>query len=155
VPAGVAGLLVLLRARHWGARYTLNDPLLWILHLAHAWIGIGLALRGLAPFVPGIPPSIALHAVTAAGIGLLTLGMMTRVTLGHTGRMLAVPPSIGVAFGLLAFSAVLRVGGPLVAPSHLTIVLGAAAALWATSFCLYLVVYGRALVTRRSDGQPG
>jgi uncharacterized protein involved in response to NO len=155
VPAGLAGIAVLARARHWGAAHTLKNPLLWILHLGHAWVGIGLVLRGLAAWVPEVPQSIALHAVTAGGIGLLTFGMMTRVTLGHTGRVLAVGPSIAVAMVAMSVCALLRVVGPLVAPQHLSLVLGVAAALWSGAFSAYLVVYGRALVARRVDGQPG
>jgi uncharacterized protein involved in response to NO len=155
VPAGVAGIVVLARARHWGPKYTLREPLLWSLHLAHAWLGFGLVLRGLVPWVAALPPSIALHAITAGGIGLVTFSMMTRVTLGHTGRMLHVPPRVGVLLGLLATSGLIRVVGPIVAASRLSVVLAVAGALWSASFAGYLLVYGRALVTPRLDGLPG
>jgi uncharacterized protein involved in response to NO len=154
-PAGLAGVLALARARRWGARHTLEQPLLWVLHLGHAWVAVGLVLRGLVPFVPGLPASVALHAVTAGGIGLLTLGMMTRVTLGHTGRLLAVPRFIGAAMLALAVCAALRVFGPLAAPDHLTAVLGSAGALWCAAFGAYIVGYARALLTPRVDGLPG
>jgi uncharacterized protein involved in response to NO len=155
VPAGVAGIVVLARARHWGPKYTVREPLLWSLHLAHAWLGFGLVLRGLVPWVAALPPSIALHAITAGGIGLVTFSMMTRVTLGHTGRMLHVPPGVGVLLGLLATSGLIRVVGPMVAASRLSVVLAVAGALWSASFAGYLLVYGRALVTPRVDGLPG
>jgi uncharacterized protein involved in response to NO len=155
LPAGLAGILLLVRARHWGPKHTFSAPLLWSLHLAHAWFGIGLTLRGLTAWFPFVPPSIALHAVTAGGIGLLTFSMMTRVTLGHTGRMLVVPRGIGVVIGLLATAALLRVTGPLFAGSRLPLVLAAAGGLWSLSFAAYLAAYGRALVTPRVDGQAG
>ncbi len=155
LPAGLAGVVLFARARCWGPRHTLRDPLLWSLHLAHGWLALGLVLRALAPWVPSLPASIALHAVTVGGIGLLTLSMMTRVTLGHTGRMLAVVPSMGVALGLLSAAALLRVGGPVVAANHLLLVLAAAGGLWSASFVVYLVVHGPALFSPRADGQPG
>jgi uncharacterized protein involved in response to NO len=155
LPAGVAGLVVLARARHWGARHTLRQPLLWSLHLGHAWLGAGLLARGLVPVVPALPASVALHAVTVGGLGILAFSMMTRVTLGHTGRMLAVPTSIGVAMGVLLICALLRVFGPLVAPGQLGQVLGVAGALWSAAFFTYVVAYAKALVTRRVDGEPG
>lgn len=154
VPAAVAGAAVLGRARHWGPKHTSSDPLLWSLHLAHASLGAGLLLRGLTPWV-GLPPSIALHAITAGGIGLATLSMMIRVTLGHTGRMLQVPASIGAALALLSAAALLRVLGPLLAPSHLTVALTLAGILWSAAFAGYLLRYGRALVAPRVDGVPG
>lgn len=155
VPAGISGIVVLARARYWGPQYTLRDPLLWSLHLAHAWLGLGLVLRGLVPWVAWLPPSVALHVVTVGGVGLITFSMMTRVTLGHTGRMLRVPRAIGASMGLLAMSALIRVIGPMVAASHLSHVLAVAGAFWSASFAGYLGVYGRALVTARVDGLPG
>lgn len=154
-PAALAGMLLLARARHWGAGHTLGHPLLWILHLGHAWIAVGLLLRGLGPVVPSLPASIALHAITAGGIGLLTFGMMTRVTLGHTGRLLAVPRGVASAMVALALAALVRVAGPLAAPTELPLVLGTAGALWSVAFAGYALYYGRALFTPRVDGLPG
>jgi uncharacterized protein involved in response to NO len=154
-PAGFAGAMVLARARHWGISHTFGKPLLWVLHVGHAWVGVGLVLRGLVPLFPSLPPSLALHAVTAGGLGLLSFGMMTRVTLGHTGRMLAVPRSIALAMHALVCCALLRVFGPLVLPFHVPIVLGLAGTLWTAAFVTYVVVYASALMSRRVDGRPG
>ena len=155
LPAGFAGAMVLARASRWGIEHTFRQPLLWVLHVGHASVGVGLVLRGLVPLIPSLPPSLALHAVTVGGLGLLSFGMMTRVTLGHTGRMLAVPRSIGIAMLALALSALLRVFGPLVMPLHVPLVLGLAGALWSAAFVTYVIVYARALMTRRVDGRPG
>jgi uncharacterized protein involved in response to NO len=102
-----------------------------------------------------LPASIALHAITTGGIGLLTFGMMTRVTLGHTGRLLSVPRSVAVAMVALAVAALLRVVGPLAAPTELPLVLGTAGALWSVAFAVYALFYGKALFTPRVDGLPG
>jgi uncharacterized protein involved in response to NO len=114
-----------------------------------------LILRGLSPFVPGLSPSIALHAVTAGGIGLLCLGMMTRVTLGHTGRMLAIPQSMAWAMRALSLAVVLRVVGPVLVPSKALAALSFAALFWSIAFACYLAVYAKALVSPRVDGRPG
>lgn len=151
----LVGVLVLLRARHWGAKYTLGKPLLWILHLGGAFIGLGLILGGLTAFVPQLPASVALHTITAGGIGLLCLGMMTRVSLGHTGRMLAIGPSMVWSMRALVLAVLLRVVGPLIAPSHAPALYLLAALLWCAAFVLYLVNHARALVTPRTDGKPG
>jgi uncharacterized protein involved in response to NO len=133
-----AAALVALRTVHWGARHTLRDPMLWILHVGHAWIPIGLLLR---PFAP----SLGLHAITAGAIGSLTLGMMARVSLGHTGRPIVAPGSIAVAFVLVTLAAVLRVAT----------VLAPAALLWSLAFAIYVAAYAPMLVAPRIDGKPG
>jgi uncharacterized protein involved in response to NO len=155
LPAAAAGALVLARAVQWGAQHTLRQPLLWVLHLGHAWVGVGLLLRGLLSLVPVLPASLALHAVTTGGLGLLAFGMMVRVTLGHTGRMLTVPRSITLAMLALVVCAALRVLGPLVAPFQLPLVLAVVGALWSAAFLTYVVVYSRALVAPRVDGRSG
>ncbi len=155
VLAIAVGVFTFLRARDWGAERTLGNPLLWVLHLGSAWIGTGLILRGLSSFVPGLSPSIALHAITAGGVGLLCLGMMTRVTLGHTGRMLAVPPSMAWAMRALSLAVVLRVVGPVLMPSKTLVALSLAALFWSLAFGCYLAIYAKALVSPRVDGRPG
>ena len=135
--------------------HTLSNALLWPLHLGAAWIGVGLILRCLSAFVPGMPPGVALHAITAGGIGVLCLAMMTRVTLGHTGRMLAIPRPMVWAMGALSLAVFLRVLGPLLVPSHYPLALGIAALFWSLSFAVYLFVYAGALVSPRVDGRPG
>jgi uncharacterized protein involved in response to NO len=102
-----------------------------------------------------LPASLALHAVTTGGLGLLAFGMMVRVTLGHTGRMLTVPRSITLAMLALVVCAALRVLGPLVAPFQLPLVLAVVGALWSAAFLTYVVVYSRALATPRVDGRSG
>jgi uncharacterized protein involved in response to NO len=134
----LAAILVAARTLHWGTRHAFRDPLLWILHVGHAWIAVGLALR---PFAP----SPGLHAITAGAVGALTLGMMARVALGHTGRALVAPPSMTVAFVLVTVGTALRVAG----------IVPASAVLWALAFLLYAVTYAPILVAPRADGKPG
>jgi uncharacterized protein involved in response to NO len=155
VAAGAASLLVLARSLTWGAHLTLSRPILWVLHLGHAWIWIGLALKAASAAGAMIPPSAATHALTAGAIGTLTLGMMARVTLGHTGRELRVAPGVAVGFVLVTAAAVVRVVGPWFRADLTTTMLAASGGLWAAAFLLYVVVNAKALLTPRPDGKPG
>jgi len=155
VAAGVAGLLVLGRSVHWGSRKTLSKPILWILHLGHAWIWLGLFFKAASAAGMPIQSSVATHALTAGAIGTLTLGMMARVTLGHTGRPLQVPPVLTVAFVAITASAVLRVFGPWLRADLTRTALISSATLWSLAFALYVLSNARYLTTPRPDGKLG
>jgi uncharacterized protein involved in response to NO len=155
VAAGIAALLVLGRSVYWGFQKTLGKPILWILHLGHAWIWLGLFLKAASAAGMPIQSSVATHALTAGAIGTLTLGMMARVTLGHTGRPLQVPPVLTVAFIAISASAVLRVFGPWLRADLTRSALISSATLWSLAFALYVLSNARFLMTPRPDGKPG
>lgn len=151
----VASLLVAGRAVHWGAGRTLRNPLLWILHVGHAWIIVGLALRAAAALTLALPDSLGMHAITAGAIGGLSLGMMARVTLGHTGRPLVLPARFSLAFGAVTVAALGRVAAPLLPPSAQLGVLVTSAMTWALAFASYAAVFAPILLAPRADGKPG
>lgn len=153
--AVAAGLLGAARAARWTTVRAARIPLVWILHTGYAWLCLGLLLRGVAGFVPVIPASVATHMVTVGGLGSLTLGMMARVSLGHTGRPLEPPAPVVGAFWLVTAAAFVRVAVPLVMPGQYLHGLVVAAALWACAFLLYVVAYARLLWSPRLDGKPG
>jgi uncharacterized protein involved in response to NO len=153
--AGILACTTLARAWHWGFRKALAEPLLWVLHVGHLWLVVGLALRAISALTPAVPFTSALHALTAGSIGMLTLGMMTRVGLGHTGRMLAIPRRMAVAFGIVGGGALLRVVAALVAPHGQHALLMSAGTLWSAGFAIYLVTYAGALLAPRVDRKPG
>jgi uncharacterized protein involved in response to NO len=153
--AVMAGMLSLARASHWGARHSLRQPLLWVLHAGQAWLVVGLLLRGAGLLGAPVLVSPATHALTVGAIGSLTLGMMARVALGHTGRLLAAPKSITSAFLGLNFAALARVFVPLLAPAWYFSGLVATAALWVGAFATFVVVYTPVLAAPRVDGRPG
>ncbi len=155
VSAGIAGLLVLGRSVHWGFQKTLGQPILWVLHVGHSWIWLGLFLKAAAAAGAGVQPSIATHALTAGAIGTLTLGMMARVTRGHTGRSLDVSPMMTVSFLAITASALLRVFGPWLRADLTRTAVVSSAGLWSLAFSLFLVANARFLVTPRPDGKPG
>jgi uncharacterized protein involved in response to NO len=150
-----AAALVAARTRHWGMRASFRDPLLWILHLGHAWIPVGLALRAASSATPQIPASAGLHAITAGAIGALTLGMMARVSLGHTGRLIIAPRSASIAFVLVTAAASIRVAAPIFLPEHYLLALAVTGALWGLAFAIYVVAYAPLLFAPRIDGKAG
>ncbi len=157
--AGAALLVVALiqgiRLSGWYNPGVWRVPILWVLHIGYAWLVLGLTLRGLSGFGV-LPPSVALHAVTVGGIGVLTLGMMSRVALGHTGRNINdTGPLIPVAFVLLNLAAVMRVFGPWFAPQQFNLWIDIAGGLWILAFTLFALVYTPILIRPRIDGRPG
>jgi uncharacterized protein involved in response to NO len=153
--AGVVGLLAAARAVHWGARHSLRDPLLWVLHAGYAWVVVGLLLRGAAGVLGAPPSSAATHALTVGAIGTLTLGMMARVALGHTGRQLVAPSSMTAACVAITLAALVRVLVPWLAPAHYAVGLFATGVLWVLAFAVFLVAYAPMLCRPRVDGRPG
>ncbi len=150
--AGIANAARLLGYR---TRYTWRQPLVWSLHKGYAWAALGLTLKGLAAFVPAIPPTAALHALTVGAIGTMTLAVMSRAALGHTGRPLVAPAPVAWAYGLVSVAALVRVFVPIAAPAWYLDAILASGALWVLAFLLFLAVYVPILTRPRADGQPG
>ena len=149
------GVLVALRSSTWGTRHTAHTPMLWILHAGHAWMAFGLALRGAAAFTSSVPAVIATHALTVGAIGCLTLGMMSRVALGHTGRPLISSRPVDVSFWLITAAALVRVVGPLVdAAAYRSWVFGSGL-LWTAAFAVFVFMHAPVLTAARVDGKPG
>ncbi|MDP1780840.1 MAG: NnrS family protein [Hydrogenophaga sp.] len=151
---GAAACLHALRLWRWKPLRTRSRPILWVLHLAYAWLPAGLALLALSQLgVLGV--SSGIHALAVGATGGLIIGMITRTARGHTGRPLQATRLETAAYLLVACAAVSRVLLPLLAPQHLVIWLVAAAAAWGIAFALYLVVFSPWLVTTRLDGKDG
>ena len=133
----------------WRGPSTAREPIVWILHLGYAWIVIGLVLAALAAFGGLVSGTLALHAFGTGAVGTMIMAVMSRASLGHTGRRLIAPRSIVWAYHLVTLAAVLRVAGPLVAPGHSTAVLTAAGLAWIGAFAVFTVVYAPILTTPR------
>ena len=138
----------------WDTRATLRVPLLWVLHLAYAWIPVHLLLRA-AGEAGWVMRSLAVHALTIGAIGGLTIGMMVRTARGHTGRPLLADRFETSCFALIAAAAVVRVFCPLIVPQHYLTSVVISAALWSAGFLLYAVRYWPILTRARVDGAPG
>lgn len=155
VVMGVTAVLTALRAWHWGLRAAFGDPLLWVLHIGYLFLPLGLALRAIAVWVPAVQASAALHVLTVGCIGLLTLGMMVRVALGHTGRPIRSTPLVTMAFALLVVATVARVVGPVIGGHASTPMIHLAGTAWPLAFMVYVIGIGPMLVRPRVDGRPG
>jgi len=126
-------------------------PLLWALYVGYAWLILGFVLTALSAY-GWVLPVLALHAFTLGGIGSLTLAMMARVSLGHTGRALRVSNAITIAFVLLNLAAVLRVLLPVALPLGINILIYASTLCWIAAFSLFIFIYAPILSAKRVDG---
>lgn len=154
VIAGVACIGNALRLAGWQPWRTFGTPLLWVLHLAYAWIVLGLALKSLSPWFPQLG-FLSLHALLMGGVGTMTLGMMARVILGHTGRTMTLPSGMATAFVLINLSVLSRVILPMIMPSAYLRFVDLAGLLWVLAFLLFLFRYTPMLVKPRVDGREG
>jgi len=160
VPA-TAALAALLFALHmirlveWNTHGIWKKPLLWVLYLGYGGATFGFMLKALAPFT-SLSPSLALHAFALGGIGMITAGMMARISLGHTGRDIQRHSRLlAPAFILLFVAYIARVLLPIIAPMYYQLWIGLAQAAWLIAFSMFVWVYAPILVKPRVDGKPG
>jgi len=137
----------------WVSLSAIKVPLLWVLISGYFWLVVGLLLmffHGLSD----IPKSLAIHAFTVGGIGVLTVGMMARVSLGHTGRLLK-PHTLTVwAFALFNLAVIIRVIAPITGLIDYGTSLILATFLWSGSFILFIMIYTPILLKPRADEPP-
>jgi uncharacterized protein involved in response to NO len=149
-----AALMQAVRLIGWNPWATRGVPLLWVLHLAYAWIPASLLLLGGAA-LGRVPPGAAFHALTVGALGGLIIGMITRTALGHTARPLVAGRIETAAYLMVTASAVLRIAPMLTDAVPYLPALTAAAVLWSGAFALYLVKYTPLLMRARPDGRDG
>ncbi len=134
-------IINVIRLVNWHSKGIWKKPLLWSLYLAIWFICVGFLLFGLSYFF-GISKFIAIHALSYAGIGAITLGMMSRVALGHSGRDVSNPPkTVGIALAVLILGAIVRVFFPLIDGSHYLLWIGISQGLWILAFLIFFFVY--------------
>lgn len=138
----------------WQPWRTWSTPLVWILHAAYAWIVIYLMLRASAA-LGLIAAPLAVHALTIGAIGGLTIGMMTRTALGHTGRPLTADGFELTCYVLVQLAAAIRVFGGMLLPGIYLMTVIASAICWSSAFALYAIRYWPVLSRVRIDGKPG
>ncbi len=157
--AGVVALFAAItqavRLSGWRSLRTLDAPIVWVLHAAYAWLPLGLLLKAVH-LLTGAPWAAQwLHALTIGAAATMIMAVMTRASLGHTGRPLVVGRSIALAYALLLGAAVVRVFGPALVPASYLGTVEAAAILWIAAFAIYVIVYAPVLTLERADGKPG
>jgi len=158
VTAALAAMLFVMhtiRLAGWYTNGIWEKPLLWVLYLGYGGAIFGFLLKALAPFT-FLSPSLALHAFALGGIGMITAGMMARISLGHTGRNIQKHSRLlAPAFISLFTAYAARVLLPMIAPAHYMMWLAVAQAAWLFAFALLVWVYAPILVKPRVDGMPG
>jgi uncharacterized protein involved in response to NO len=140
------GLLHLARLARWRGRLTVSEPIVLVLHLGYLWLAASFLLLGLAALAPQIvAPTAALHALSAGAVGTMTLAVMTRASLGHTGRAIAAGMATNAIYALVTVGAVLRVAAPFLPELYLPM-LAVGGLAWSGAFALFAVAYGRILL---------
>jgi uncharacterized protein involved in response to NO len=139
----------LLRLARWAGERTAAEPLVLVLHVAYAFVSAGFGLVALAILAPSlIAPSAAVHGFTAGAIALMTLAVMTRASLGHTGRPLTASPPIQAIYAAALIAALARIAAAFDVLREPMLHLSAAA--WVMAFGGFVVVYWPLLAQRRS-----
>jgi uncharacterized protein involved in response to NO len=144
----IAAATQTMRLARWKGWKAVRDPLVLILHIGYAWVPIGLALLAASQLAPVLPRSAAVHALTAGAMGTMILAVMTRASLGHTGRELRAGPATSVIYLLVTTGAALRVAASLGGVDYRT-GLEVAGLCWLGGFALFVVVYGPILFAPR------
>lgn len=150
-----AALANALRLAGWRGLKTLNQPIVWVLHLGFAWLVAGLALKGLAQVTDVIVEATAIHALTAGAIGTMTLAIMSRAALGHTGRPLIVSRWTAFAYVAVGLAALTRVAVPPMFPALYGAGMLLSGGLWILAFATYLTVYWHVLTGPRGGRKAG
>ena len=146
----VFGVLNLIRLIGWKSWKTISFPVLWILHIAYFWISIGAFIYALSGF-GYFPTSSAYHSLTIGAIGLFVFGMITRVSLGHTGRSIVAHPLIVAGYYGLNLAVLSRVFLPLF--GYYSQAYWISGLMWVSSFLVFFVFHWKILTLPRIDGR--
>jgi uncharacterized protein involved in response to NO len=156
--SGISLLLVLihsLRIKGWYTHGILSKPLLWVLFCGYMFIILGFALKVMAMFSHRFDDA-ALHAWTSGGIGIFIIGMMARVSWGHTGRNISDPPhTLGWIFLMIILGSVFRMFFTLLFDAQYIVWIGVSQVLWIAAYGMFLITYAPVLISARIDGKPG
>jgi uncharacterized protein involved in response to NO len=139
----------------WHGLESRRDPIVWILHIAYFWLPVGLLLRTLF-LTGGFAWAVHWqHALVAGAAATMVLAVMTRASLGHTGRPLRAAPAIAAAYVSILLAVMLRVFGAALLPAGYATIVLSAGALWVLAFSLFVVICAPILLRPRVDGKAG
>ncbi len=144
----IAAALHCVRLVRWRGVATASEPLLLVLHIGYLWLVIGVTLLGLSMLTDAVPVAGAVHALTAGAMGTMIVAVMTRATLGHTGRALHANTATGLIYALVSAAAVLRIIAAWTIDAQMDL-LQAATLGWVAAFLLFLAEYGPMLLAPR------
>ena len=153
---GVASSAILflfcsLRILSWHHRAIWDKPLLWSLYVSYGSIAVGFLLYSIS-YLNLLSPYIALHLLAIAGVAFISLSMMSRVSLGHTGRNIHNPPPLlAMSFYLLSLAALIRVMGPVILSGSYSALIFISQICWIAAFSLFAYIYLPILIGPRAD----
>ena len=151
VLAALTGLLHLARLARWAGDRTLEEPLVTILHVGYLFVPLGFLLLAASHFTPAVQPIAALHAWTVGGIGTMTLAVMTRASLGHSGRALRAGPTTSAIYLLIIAASLARIlDGTGLGFGGLRVLAGT---LWILAFTTFVVAYWPMLTKPRARAE--
>jgi uncharacterized protein involved in response to NO len=145
----IAGLLNFVRLARWAGDRTLRDRLVLVLHVAYAFVPLGLVLLGCAA-LGHVPEAAGIHALGGGAVGTMTLAVMTRASLGHTGHALVASSTTQAIYAAVVAAALLRIAAALI-PDIAIPLLSLSAAAWAGAFLGFGLAYGPLLALPRRD----
>lgn len=151
----IAGLTQTVRWLRWKPWITYSVPLLWSLHGAIKIMAFSLLILGLCYFDHTLPKIHFWHLLTIGAMAGLILAMISRVSLGHTGRTLSPPKIMSFAFSMIFFAALIRSFGAWLYPAYTLEMIMTSASAWVIAFGLFVIFYGPMLLSARVDGRPG
>lgn len=151
--ATIAAVLLTWRLWRWRGWATWREPLLLILHIGYAFIPLGFALLAVNALRPDVAPANAVtHAWTVGGIGIMTLAVMTRASLGHTGQALTADRGTILIYVAIVAAAALRIAVPF-APDIYIALLATSGIAWTIAFIGFVTLYGPLLVSSRKNAE--
>ncbi|MBL0710628.1 MAG: NnrS family protein [Colwellia sp.] len=151
----IAGFFQTMRWLRWRPWITLNIPLLWSFHISVQFIALGLIILGTSYLIPEIPSNHIWHLLTVGGMGGLILAMISRVSLGHTGRPLSPPKAMTAAYMLITLAALVRSLAPWALPEKTLLFIDISGTFWLLAFGIFVLAYAPMLMNARKDGRPG
>ncbi len=151
----IAGVFQTMRWLRWRPWITLGVPLLWSIHVSIKFIAFGLIILGFSYLITDIPSSHIWHLLTVGGMGGLILAMISRVSLGHTGRSLSPPKAMTFAYVFITLAALVRALGPWILPEKTLLFIDISGTFWLLAFGIFIVTYAPMLMSARKDGRPG
>ena len=151
----IAGVFQVMRWLRWRPWITVSVPLLWSIHIAIKLIAYGLVILGMSYLIAEIPSNHVWHLLTIGGMGGLILAMISRVSLGHTGRALSPPKPMTFAYVFITLAALIRSLGPWISPEKTLMFIDISGTFWLLAFGIFVITYAPMLISARKDGRPG
>ena len=147
------GLAQLARLIRWAGDRTVGERLVLVLHLGYAFVPLGFLLLGASAFGIGVA-SAGLHAWASGAVGVMTLAVMTRASIGHTGQALTASAATQAIYAAVLVAALARIGAAL-EPEWVTVLLTISGSAWFAAFAGFALAYGPSLCRPPKSAERG